>query len=187
MEVTVRENPLPSELSGSVRQCLLPSGYSNCTATGILLSVLPPLHTSFSTPEVFPKKKKKLALRWHGKQCQNFSQGQTFSKGLPGITHPTVFSLRAHEVKTVGAWSWCWKPAWKAANVFFVPNSQHSVSHRVEAFPSMCVQNTSSFSLFPVGPMLITLHSIQQTFTEPLLLVGNAPASFLLCSFLPPH
>lgn len=39
-----------------MRQYLLTSGCSNCTVTGILLTVLLPLHTSFLAPEFFPKK-----------------------------------------------------------------------------------------------------------------------------------
>lgn len=123
-----------------------------------------------------------MTLRWHWKQCQNFSEGQTFSRGLPGSTPPAVFSLWVCGVKTVGASSWCQEPAWNMANVFFLPNSQHSVLHRVDIFPFMYVRNTFAFSLFPVGPYLFHYIQFSKHVLSPYCVQGTP--LILLCLFL---
>lgn len=174
------------QFSDSMRECLLTSGFSNCSVTRILLTVPPPLHTSFFTPEFFPKNKKKMTLRRHWKQCQNFSEGQTFSKGLPGSTHPAVFSLWVCDVQTVGASSWCQKPAWNMANVFFLPNSQNSVLHRVDAFPFMYVQNTFAFSFFPVGPHSFYDIQFSKHLLSPYCVRGTLPI-LPFCAWISHH
>lgn len=160
------------QLRASGRECLLTSGFSDRSVTRILRTVLPPLHTSFCIPEFFLETQK-LTLRWHWKQCRNFSEGQTFSKGLRGSTPPAVFSLRVCTVKTVGASSWCRKPAWNMANVFFVPNAQHGVFHGVDAFPFMYVQNTFAFSLFPAGPHLFHYIQLSKHLLSPYCVQGT--------------
>lgn len=85
--------------SDSMWECLLTSGSSNNTVTGILLTVPPLFHTFICTPEFSPKKRKK---NWHRSDTEDnvktSAKVKPFPRGCPEACIPLCSLCEM----------WCW-------------------------------------------------------------------------------